>query len=108
MKDFHNAISCLAKNGTIVAHDCNPLSEAHESLHLNGTVWKAWTEYRMTRENIFMFVVPTVDGGCGVIRRGRQQLFKSTPVKALNYAFLDRNRKQLLNLSSENWTSLLR
>ena len=48
-----------------------------------------------------MFVIDT-DYGCGVIRKGKQNLINVT--EELNWGLLDNKRKELLNLiSTENF-----
>jgi hypothetical protein len=61
----------------------------------NGTVWRAFVKYRMQYDNYFMCVLP---GGMGIIREGKQKLFPY--IEKLTFEFLDKNRKELLNLIS--------
>jgi hypothetical protein len=51
----------------------------------------------MTRPDLAMCVVDT-DWGVGVVTRGTQELFPAVPDQELTYAFLERHRKELLNL----------
>jgi hypothetical protein len=99
-KDILNSLKFLNKNGTIVIHDCSPVKEEHQSEIYNngtwnGTTWKAWANFRMEREDLKMFVV-NVDHGCGIIRRGKQEVFPFE--HNLDFNFLNSNRKKLLNL----------
>lgn len=105
LRDVENSLKCLSKNGTIVMHDCNPLSiEAQTGIFSkrpakwNGDVWKAFAFLRMTRKDLSMYVVDT-DHGCGIIKFGKQKLFKKHH-KELNYDFLNSNRVDILNLCS--------
>ena len=103
-KDIINSLDVLSENGTIVMHDCNPVSEGAQveeyidGAKWNGTVWKSFAKLRMSRDDLDMVVVDT-DHGCGVIRRGSQSVF-SDNIEELNYKFLEKNRKDLLNLIS--------
>lgn len=105
-KDVDNALRCLRPGGTIVLHDCNPLSEAaqietYEVGKLwNGSVWKAWAELRGTRPDLSMCVVD-IDHGCGVLRPGQQTCYTPwPPSEPLAYEHLAADRKALLNLVS--------
>jgi len=105
-KDIMNSLNHLSIGGTIVLHDCNPISlNAQIENRLksikkwNGTVWKAFALLRMTRKDLSMYVVD-VDQGCGVITRGYQKLFKKINKEELTYNFLKENRKELLKLCS--------
>ena len=89
-----------------VLHDCNPASEDRQVEEYvagkawNGTVWKAWVEYRCNRKDLNMFVVDT-DHGCGVIRKGAQKLWTKDPLnKCIEYTYLENHRPELLNLIS--------
>jgi hypothetical protein len=104
--DIENSLKHLSLNGVIVVHDCNPLCEKSQIEDIenrprkwNGTSWKAFAFLRMTRTKLSMYVVRT-DNGCGIIRRGSQKLFKRVYDDNLNYDFLKRNRKKILNLHS--------
>jgi hypothetical protein len=106
-RDVLNSLDALADGGALVLHDCNPLTEDAQTedfdgvKHWNGTVWKAWVKLRATRSDLSMCVV-NMDEGCGVIRRGAQQLFAAPSVDyhQLDYAFLVQHRRQALNLVS--------
>ncbi|MEO5769009.1 MAG: class I SAM-dependent methyltransferase [Polyangia bacterium] len=108
-RDVVNCMENLTPAGTIVLHDCNPLTADAQTddydgkKHWNGTVWKAWVKLRATRPDLSMWVVD-IDEGCGVIRRGGQRLL---PLPSLNYEamgfdFLATNRREALNLVSLN------
>ena len=106
-RDIVNSLLNLAPAGTIVLHDCNPTTESAQAdayiygEHWNGTVWKAWMKLRATRPDLSMFVID-MDEGCGVIRRGSQQVYPvpSLDYSALGYDFLERHRREALNLVS--------
>ncbi len=105
-KDVENSLRHLSEGGTIVLHDCNPLCEQAQAeafipkINWNGTVWRAWAQLRASRADLSMCVVD-IDHGCGVIRRGSQECFPSLPPReGLSYAYLEQNRKPLLNLVS--------
>src|SRR6185436_4465665 len=71
-RDVLNCLDNLADGGTVVLHDCNPLTEDAQTddydgkKHWNGTVWKAWLKLRATRADFAMWVLD-IDEGCGVI-----------------------------------------
>ena len=105
---MNNSLNHLSKNGVIVLHDCNPISKksqvrvrpkSKKGSKWHGDVWKAFALLRMTREDLSMYVVD-VNHGCGVVRKGKQKLFKKVSKDSLNYNFLKKNRKKLLKLKS--------
>ncbi len=101
-RDLLNGLSVLAPGGTIVAHDCNLVTEfaqteAPNGGVWNGTVWKSWLRLRATRADLSMIVVD-IDHGCGVLRGGRQELYPLP--ETLDFAFFDEHRKEALPLVS--------
>tara|TARA_Y100000004_G_C8838278_1_gene379338 strand:- start:49 stop:723 length:675 start_codon:yes stop_codon:yes gene_type:complete len=107
-KDIENSLNHLTENGSIVMHDCSPPSEWHqrpESEYTghgewNGTTWKAYAELRCTRDDLTMSVLDT-DYGVGVIQKGEQKVWETDDYKkCIEYSFLEKNRKDLLNLIS--------
>jgi hypothetical protein len=104
-RDIINALKVLNDNGTIVVHDCNPLSKEMQIVPRQqnvwtGDVWKAWVKLRGTRPDLKMYVVDA-DAGCGIIRRGTQVTIELP--KNLKYEALDKNRKKFLNLVDVNF-----
>lgn len=97
-KDIQNSLKHLAKNGTIVLHDCNPHNEKYETPRYCGTVWRAFYEARK-KYDIDAYVINT-DYGCGVIRRGGSKLVPTLDDSILDFNFLDSNRATILNLIS--------
>jgi hypothetical protein len=112
-RDIIYSLEYLTDGGCIVVHDCNPVEEitqrrerASDAWH--GDVWMAIVRFRMNEPHLSMCTVDT-DEGCCVIRHG-SQVTMSTPI-AINpyeYSFLEKNRKQALNLVSveefvEHW-----
>lgn len=110
-RDIENSLAVLNKGGTIIVHDCNPISQFHarpyeeylkQRGHWNGTVWRSIVKLRLTRADLEVCVVDT-DWGCGIIRVGSQNLYKPNLrdlSDVYSYGYLERNRKQLLNLIS--------
>jgi hypothetical protein len=105
-RDIVNSLAWLGENGTIVVHDCNPVTEitqrrerASDAWH--GDVWKAILKLRMEEPKVEILTVDT-DEGCTVIRPGRQELlnYSETPEVLYDYAFFDRHRREILNLVS--------
>jgi hypothetical protein len=103
MKDILHSLDHLNLNGTIIVHDCNPLSEERQieeyeiGKNWSGTVWKAFAKLRMTRDDIEMYVI-RIDSGVGIIKFGKQECFPQVTSDKLVYKFLRENRKKLLNL----------
>ena len=103
-KDVINSLKHLEENGIIVCHDINPPFEICQRKHpvidvWNGDSWKAFVKLRSERNDLEMYTIDT-DWGVGIIKRGHQKTVK-TP-DDLYYAYLERNRKVLLNLISFN------
>ena len=105
-KDIVNSMNHLNENGFLIMHDCNPPTKFHQRDNYcvngrypswNGTVWKAYAKKRMSDPNLNMYVVNT-DWGVGVIQKGTQELYPK--IENLNYEYLEKNRKKLLNLIS--------
>lgn len=112
-RDLCNSYARLNENGTIVVHDCNPITEitqrrerASDAWH--GDVWKAIVMLRLITPDLSICTVDT-DEGCCVIRRGSQiQLQVKEGDNPFEYAFLEKHRKLALNLVSveefvEHW-----
>tara|TARA_R110001592_G_scaffold355474_1_gene656194 strand:- start:1450 stop:2133 length:684 start_codon:yes stop_codon:yes gene_type:complete len=108
-KDISNSLNHLTDNGTIVMHDCSPPSIHHQRTNYgdystpagsdwNGTTWRAFVELRCTNPNLNMSVVDT-DYGVGIIQKGNQQVWDKENIETcMTYEYLDKNRKDLLNL----------
>lgn len=99
-KDIKNSLEHLAENGIIICHDMNPPFEICQRREVvvgswNGDSWKAFVQLRTEREDLTMFTIDT-DWGLGVIKRGKQSLLKIE--EPLTYEYMDKNRKELLNL----------
>jgi hypothetical protein len=108
LRDVNNSLEHLLPGGAIVMHDCSPIkpehaTEVYKGGTWNGTVYQAFAELRMTRPDLSMWTVDE-DCGCGIIKRGQQELF---PKSTVNFDLLNKNRKKLLNLISvEQFLSL--
>jgi len=104
-KDIINSLNYLNDNGTIVVHDCNPISEitqrrewVADSWH--GDVWKSIVQLKTERTDIEICTVNT-DEGCGIIRRGNQDILVINESENMyDYSFLENNRVKALNLIS--------
>jgi hypothetical protein len=99
LKDIRNGLQCLNYGGAIIVHDCDPATEARQTVPRpegespwNGDVWKAWAELR--RDSSLSMKVIEVDHGCGIITRGRQVPYQG-PADTWQ-DFVD-NRQDLLN-----------
>lgn len=74
-KDIENALAILNDKGTIMMHDCLPLTfeeQTPERTQWNwtGDAWRAFAYFRQF-SNLFMFTVDT-DHGLGIIKKGHQ------------------------------------
>ena len=110
-RDVLNSLNHLTDNGTIIMHDCNPPTKWHqrpESEYTgdgawNGTAWRAYVELRCFKwepKDLSMHVVDT-DEGVGIIQFGKQEIWTIDDMKkCIEYEYLDKNRKELLNLIS--------
>ena len=108
-KDITNSLRHLSENGTIVLHDCNPPTEYHARADYqdystiakglwNGTVWKAIYKLRCFNKDLDVCVVDK-DWGCGIVRRGSQELCEfDNPY--FEYELFNNNRIKHLNLIS--------
>lgn len=100
LRDVENSLGLLTDHGTIMMHDCNPQTYDQQTRRKNpkrwcGDVWKAWVELRQ-REDIHQVCIEEYFG-CGIIRKGTQ-----TPLHVdISYSGLEQNRKEWLNLISE-------
>lgn len=101
-KDVQQSLDILNEGGTIVMHDCNPVTEKMQRTDIlvtdfwTGDVWKVFAELRILRDNLEMYVVDT-DYGCGVIQFGQQEKYNAN-IEDLTYAYFDKNKKDLMNL----------
>ena len=103
-RDIINSLNTLRDGGYIIVHDCNPPSEhcQTEEFHKgywNGTVWKAFVQLRMERDDLEMFVVDT-DWGVGVIKPNSNQTKFTCNEDIYNYNVFTKYRKDALNLIS--------
>lgn len=107
-KDVENALKSLNPNGTIVMHDCNPITREMQQVpriqgEWTGDVWKSILKLRF---NSFVNVcVVDTDYGCGIVRKNKQAEHLSTylpesNVDVFSYDYLERKRKEILNLIS--------
>lgn len=110
LNDIFHSIKVLTLDGTIVIHDCNPVSELMQKVPRNtkqwtGDVWKAFVYYR--RNPFLKMFTVDCDFGVGIIRIGEQKIL-NVPEKELTYNNLRKNRKIWLNLiSPDKWKDLL-
>ena len=106
-KDIINSLKNLNENGIIVIHDCNPITEitqrrerASDAWH--GDVWKAIVKLRIENEDLDICTVDT-DEGCAIIKKGKQKLLIiENDININEYSFLEKNRKEALNLITIN------
>jgi hypothetical protein len=112
-RDIIKSLEHLSDGGCVVVHDCNPTEEITQlreraSNAWHGDVWRAILMLRTLEPNLSMCTVDT-DEGCCVIRHGSQVTMPiPSSVNPYEYSFLEKNRKQVLNLISveefvEHW-----
>jgi hypothetical protein len=75
LRDIFNALACVAPQGVVVLHDCNPATKRAQTRDLelarageqwNGDVWKAVAYVREHCDDVFCRVLD-IDQGVGVI-----------------------------------------
>jgi len=104
-KDILNSLNHLIPNGFIIMHDCNPPEYEIQLIPRqtglwNGDVWKSIVKLRYSREDLEINVVDT-DWGVGIVKFGKQELYKKTNLEeCLTYNYMDNNREDLLNIIS--------
>jgi hypothetical protein len=122
LKDVENTLKYLNKEGVIILHDCNPLSEAaalpaasiSEVQKMNppgftgiwnGDVWKTIAYLRTTREDLRVFVLDC-DFGLGVITKETPENmleYSAEDVRNLSYRGLSKDRQSVLNLKDATY-----
>jgi len=111
-KDIENSLNVLNEGGTIVLHDCNPTSKEEqiiprETTRWTGDVWKSFVTFKENNKSNYQCFVVNTDCGCGVIQNGKTDVSINLPDE-LTYEWLDKNRKEALNLISiEEFKSML-
>lgn len=115
--DIVNALKYLNRDGVILIHDCNPLTEgasvrAHTSAEAallapegwaniwNGDVWKAIAQLRSERNDLEIMVF-NCDHGMGMVRPGKPEgmlSYSTQQIQELTYQDLDSSRNEILNL----------
>lgn len=98
LRDIENSLEHLNENGTIVCHDMLPHSENMLALNKCGNGWEAFAHLRMTNKKLEMYVINS-DNGCGVIRRGTQNLYEDENFSN-DWGFFKKNKKLLMNVKS--------
>jgi len=111
LKDAKNALRFLNKDGVVVFHDCNPISEIasqpnlpNEKINWNGDVWKTIFQFRQFSNSFECFTYDT-DEGLGVIKvksKFEEKLLSeikySEQIQDLDYNFLNQNRSSVIGL----------
>lgn len=104
-RDIINSLKNLNEGGIIIVHDCNPVTEITQrrkraSSAWHGDVWKAIVKLRLENPELDVCTVNT-DEGCGIIKKGSQKLLEiEKDIDTYEYTFLEKNRKEALNLIS--------
>ena len=103
LRDIHNSLNHLSDNGSIVIHDCLPMTERMQERNdhgeeWTGDVWKAIAELRVESIDLDIKVVNT-DYGCGIIRRGTNIPYKTNEVYK-SFGYYATHRDNLMNIIS--------
>jgi hypothetical protein len=126
LRDVQNCLSYLNRDGVIIMHDCNPLSEAEaqpanssiDAASANlpgwtgawcGDVWKTVVYLRSIRSDLQVFVL-NCDHGVGIISWGKPENllnYSAEEIDNLSYKDLDRDRKNLINLKEVDYLDKL-
>jgi hypothetical protein len=105
LKDIENSLNTLNDEGFIVCHDCLPNTEKEQIEYYDGisawvgTVWKGISYLRMTRKDLEIKVVDT-DYGCGIIKKGSQNLYPKIEFADMDWNYFSKNRNDLMNVIS--------
>ncbi len=119
LRDIQNTLEYLSDEGVIVIHDCNPKGAENACTYnewkqrgftgeWNGDVWKAIVYLRSMEPSLNIFVADT-DYGLGIITKKPVETLDPLPfksfeeIKALDFAELDKNRKEWLNLKPKEY-----
>ena len=102
IKDINNSLEILNDNGTIIVHDCLPMSEKMQEREdhggeWTGDVWKAIAELRVERIDLDIKVVNT-DYGCGIIRRGTNIPYTPLTENYKTYSYYSINMWTMMNI----------
>ncbi len=113
LKDIKNSINCLEDKGTILVHDCLPVSKSHQAVPRyrsiwNGDVWKAIVEIRTNPQIETKTVL--IDQGIAIIKKQ-----KNTDVLEINKNFsklkfkdfFENHQKYMRIISHENYYNFL-
>jgi hypothetical protein len=103
LRDINNSLNHLSDNGSIVIHDCLPMTERMQERddhggEWTGDVWKAIAELRVESIDLDIKVVNT-DYGCGIIRRGTNIPYKTNEVYK-RFSYYATHRDNLMNIIS--------
>lgn len=102
-KDIYNSLQYLNKGGTIVLHDCNPLTESSQIVPRiqswwHGDVWKSIVKFRNSSE--IGCITISDDCGLGVINYSLPKGPQFDMPTSLTYSWLENNRSDALHLVS--------
>ena len=102
VRDVANSLKIINPQGTIVLHDCNPLSEELASDFWrpdawNGSVWKVVLHCKKARIPVHVL---DLDNGCGIIKPNGNLISPEVDpvIDKLTYADLEKNRVNWLSL----------
>lgn len=116
LNDVNNCLKYLSDGGTLVLHDCNPVTPESEvsfkgwkdrgyTGHWNGDVWKVIPYLRKYRPDLNVFVADC-DHGLGIItlngKKANTTEGDREEFRRLTYDDLEKQRSTLLNLKPQS------
>tara|TARA_Y100000385_G_C13024158_1_gene607623 strand:- start:666 stop:1253 length:588 start_codon:yes stop_codon:yes gene_type:complete len=104
LKDIKNSLKHLNDGGSILCHDCLPLTEKHQEREdhggeWNGDVWKAIAQLRIEETNLSIKTIDT-DWGCCLIQRGNNTPYIPRNEKYLTWEYFNTYKNELMNVVS--------
>lgn len=102
-KDIQNSLQYLNEKGSIILHDCNPLTENSQIVpriqnFWHGDVWKSVVKFRNASE--IGCITINDDCGLGVINYNLPKGPQFDMPSQLTYSWLEKNRSDALHLVS--------
>lgn len=106
LKDIENSLEVLNPRGRIVCHDTCPKTKKAQEIPYtgigdwNGDCWKAIVQLRMSNPNVSV-ITYDIDHGVTIIEKTPSDILGLNK-SDLTYENFDKNRKNWLNIMSEN------
>jgi Methyltransferase domain len=120
LRDFINVERFCTPGSLVLVHDCNPpkafmASRERKTAIWSGDVWKLVIALQRARPDLSVAVVDVPPSGLGVITRldPRSRVLEDryedlrNELIGLDYDWLERDRKRILNLIPNDWEAVL-